>query len=73
MRALISRDPRMRLEEAWREFPKLANYLRHAEPSSTERGAVTATRRLRQVYRGISHWQEMRPEVLMLSPGKDFA
>jgi flavin-dependent dehydrogenase len=50
--ALISRDPRMRLEEAWREFPKLANYLRHAEPSSTERGAVTVTRRLRQVYRG---------------------
>jgi len=50
--ALISRDPRMRLEEAWKEFPKLANYLRHAEPSSTERGAVTAMRRLRQVYRG---------------------
>jgi len=50
--ALISRDPRMRLEEAWREFPKLANSLRHAEPSSTERGAVTVTRRLRQVYRG---------------------
>ncbi len=38
--ALISRDPRMRLE------------LRHAEPSSTERGALTVTRRLRQVYRG---------------------
>src|SRR2546426_777184 len=50
--ALISRDPRMRLEEAWRDFPKLANSLRHAEPSSTERGAVTVTRRLRQVYRG---------------------
>src|SRR5712671_4010269 len=50
--ALISRDPRMRHEEAWREFPKLANYLRQAEPSSTERGAVTVTRRLRQVYRG---------------------
>jgi flavin-dependent dehydrogenase len=50
--ALISRDPRMRHEEAWREFPKLANYLRHAEPSSTERGAVTVTRRLRRVYRG---------------------
>jgi menaquinone-9 beta-reductase len=50
--AVISRDPRMRLEDAWREFPKLANDLRHAEPSSTERGAVTVTRRLRQVYRG---------------------
>jgi flavin-dependent dehydrogenase len=42
----------MRLKDAWREFPKLANYLRHAEPSSTERGAVTVTRRLGQVYRG---------------------
>src|SRR6184192_2508869 len=42
----------MRLEVAWRKFPKLANYLRHAGPSSTERGAVTVTRRLRQIYRG---------------------
>jgi len=50
--AVISRDPRMRLEEACGEFPKLADYLRHAEPSSAERGAVTVTRRLRQVYRG---------------------
>ena len=50
--AVISRDPWMRHEEAWREFPKLTNYLRQAEPSSTERGAVTVTRRLRQVYRG---------------------
>jgi flavin-dependent dehydrogenase len=49
--ALISRDPRMRLADAWREFPALASYLRHAEPSSAERGAVTVTRRLRQVYR----------------------
>jgi len=50
--ALISRDPRMRLADAWREFPALTSYLRHAEPSSSERGAVTVTRRLRQVYRG---------------------
>ena len=50
--ALISRDPQMRLEDAWREFPKLAGYLKHAEPSSTERGAVTVTRRLGQIYRG---------------------
>jgi menaquinone-9 beta-reductase len=50
--ALISRDPRMRLEDAWREFPKLANDLRGAEPSSSERGAVTVTRRLDKVYRG---------------------
>jgi len=50
--ALISRDPRMRLEDAWREFPKLAGRLCHAEPHSAERGAVTVTRRLGQVYRG---------------------
>jgi menaquinone-9 beta-reductase len=50
--ALISRDPRMRLEDAWREFPKLANDLRGAEPSSSERGAATVTRRLDRVYRG---------------------
>ncbi len=50
--ALISRNPRMHLEDAWREFPQLANDLRHAEPSSTERGAVTVTRRLDKVYRG---------------------
>ncbi len=50
--ALISRDPRMRLEDAWKEFPKLAGYLRQAKPSSAERGAVTVTRRLGQVYRG---------------------
>jgi len=50
--ALISRDPRMRLENAWRELPKLTGYLCHAEPCSAERGAVTVTRRLRQVYRG---------------------
>jgi len=49
--ALISRDPRMRVADAWREFPALASYLRHAEPSSAERGAVTVTRRLRRVYR----------------------
>ncbi len=50
--ALISRDPRMRLEDAWKVFPKLARYLRQAKPSSAERGAVTLTRRLGDVYRG---------------------
>lgn len=50
--SLISRDPRTRLGDAWREFPELASHLRGAEASSAERGAVTVTRRLRQVYRG---------------------
>ena len=49
--ALVSRDPRMRLPDAWREFPRLAGYLRHAQPSSSERGAVTVTRSLRRVYK----------------------
>ena len=50
--ALMSRDPRMRLAWTWREFPVLASCMRHAEPSSAERGAVTVTCRLRHVYRG---------------------
>ena len=50
--ALISRDPRMRLQNAWKEFPKLASCLRYAERSAAERGAVTVTRSLNQVYRG---------------------
>ncbi len=50
--ALISREPRMRLADAWREFPELASNLRAANPSSAERGTVTATRRLEHVYKG---------------------
>jgi menaquinone-9 beta-reductase len=50
--ALISRDPRMRLQNAWKEFPRLAGYLRQAQPSSAERGAVTVTRKLDQVHTG---------------------
>jgi menaquinone-9 beta-reductase len=50
--ALVSRDPRMRLQNAWREFPNLAGYLHHARPSSVERGAVTVTRSLHRVYKG---------------------
>ncbi len=49
---LISRDPRMRLEDAWPQFPKLAGYLSGAAPSSAERGALTVTRRIGEIYRG---------------------
>src|SRR5260370_10747540 len=45
-------EPRMRLQDGLKEFPNFAGYLYHAEPSSAERGAVTVTRRLDQVYRG---------------------
>jgi len=50
--ALVSRDPRLRLHDAWSEFPWLAGHLRHARPSSAERGAVTVTRSLLRVYKG---------------------
>jgi len=50
--ALISRDPRMRLQDAWQKFPELGRRLMHAEASSAERGAATVTRSLRQVYQG---------------------
>jgi flavin-dependent dehydrogenase len=50
--SLISRDPGMRFEDLLREFPELTSYLGDAKPSSAERGAVTVTRKLSQVYRG---------------------
>ena len=60
--ALISRDPGLRLDEALREFPEVAERLRGAEPGSTEhgsvkygsveRGAVSVTRRLARVCGG---------------------
>lgn len=50
--AVLSRDPHIRLDSSLMEFPELQRRLRGAEPSSTERGAVTASRRLRRVFRG---------------------
>ena len=51
--ALISRDPHLRIESALTDcFPSLAARLRRAEPTSRERGSVTATRRLRNVMKG---------------------
>ena len=49
--ALISNNPKLRLEKALAEFPGLFARLEHAEFTSTERGAITVTRRLRHVYR----------------------
>ncbi len=49
---LISRKPRVPLEEAWREFPELASVLANAELTGSERGAVTAIRKLDRVYQG---------------------
>jgi flavin-dependent dehydrogenase len=50
--ALMSRDPRLRLDEALREFPEVAARLRDAEHGSVERGAVSVTRRLARVCGG---------------------
>jgi len=49
--ALISSSPKLRLENALEEFPELCRHLKGAEFTSNERGAITATRRLRRVYR----------------------
>ncbi len=47
--ALISRDPKLRLDEALPHFPELAAQLDGAEVSSTEKGALTATCNLKRV------------------------
>lgn len=50
--ALISRDPRLRLDEALARFPQLSIRLGGAARATTERGAVTANCRLKRVCRG---------------------
>ena len=50
--ALITRDPHMRLNDAMPRFPELARRIQGAAMVDRDRGAVTATRRLRRVYRG---------------------
>jgi menaquinone-9 beta-reductase len=50
--ALISSSPKLRLDDALGEFPELRACLENAELASSERGAITITRRLRHVYRG---------------------
>jgi menaquinone-9 beta-reductase len=47
--ALISRDPHLRLDQALKFFPAVQSRLRDVENSSPERGAVSATRKLRRV------------------------
>jgi flavin-dependent dehydrogenase len=50
--AMISRNPKLRLEDALGEFPELCAHLKNAAHTSSERGAITVMRRLRRVYRG---------------------
>jgi menaquinone-9 beta-reductase len=50
--ALISRNPKLRVREAMRQFPELAGRFADAAESSIESGGVTASRSLRRVRRG---------------------
>ena len=50
--ALISRDPKLRLTEALQKFPELKSRLNGGDVSSAERGALTATLKLKRVSRG---------------------
>jgi flavin-dependent dehydrogenase len=50
--AVISRSPVLRLAEALPRFPLLESHLAGVAPSSNERGAMTATSRLKAVVRG---------------------
>lgn len=50
--AVASRNPALRLEESLRDLPELGARLRGAEMSSTERGARSANRTLKRVWRG---------------------
>lgn len=47
---LVSHDPQMRMEFAWREFLELGEKLRDMEPTSKERGAMTAMHSLKNVF-----------------------
>ena len=49
---LISSDHRLRLDDALSGFPEVERRLRAAGPTNLERGGVTASRRLKAVYRG---------------------
>jgi len=49
---LVSRDPHLRLDEAMHLFPVAARSLQGASPAGVERGAISASRRLKAVTRG---------------------
>ncbi len=49
--ALLTGDPKLRLEEGLEEFPSIRSRLAAAEPSSAEMGAVTLCRTLDRVWR----------------------
>ena len=50
--ALISRDSGLRVRDALRQFPALADRLESRPETSVERGSITASRTLRRIVRG---------------------
>jgi flavin-dependent dehydrogenase len=50
--ALLTRNPKQRIDDALPQFPALADRLKNAPATSTERGAQTVSRTLRRVTRG---------------------
>jgi menaquinone-9 beta-reductase len=50
--AVISRGPRLRLQDALTDFLKLESRLRWVRATSSEMGALSVSRRLRRVYEG---------------------
>jgi len=52
--AFISRDSKLRLEDAFAVFPQIYARLKGADLITREQGAVSVTRALRSVYRGSS-------------------
>jgi menaquinone-9 beta-reductase len=49
--AVISRDSHLRFDSALPQFPELSSQLARASASTVERGSVTVSRRLREVFR----------------------
>jgi menaquinone-9 beta-reductase len=50
--AALSRNPHLRVDRALANFPGLVSRLNGAAPTSSERGSISASRRLRRVFRG---------------------
>ena len=50
--ALLTRDPHIRVADMQAQFPRLKTRLAGASTEANERGAVSATRQLRRVWRG---------------------
>ena len=67
---LISRDPRLRLDDALPRFPEVARRLAAADPSTRERGGVSASRRLDPSAAGAWRWWATPPDRWTPSPAK---